>query len=101
ELAAIAGGGRLRVSEQTGRSLDIVVDGMVAGRTPWTGLLPPGDHALFLRGEGTLGTQPLLANVKLNQTVTLNLLAEELGASLRVTPTPMNATVLIDGIPVA
>jgi hypothetical protein len=38
--------------------------------------------------------------VKLNQTVTLNLLAEDLDASVRVQPTPATATVAIDGVQV-
>ena len=100
QLVALTAGGRLHVAEQTGKALEVLVDNAVVGKTPWDGVLPPGDHTVVLRGEGRVGTQPVVASVKLNQTATVNLLAEELDASLRVQPKPPTASVSIDGIPV-
>jgi hypothetical protein len=40
--------GRLRVVEQGGRALDVVVDGVVVGKTPWEGPLATGEHVIVL-----------------------------------------------------
>jgi hypothetical protein len=98
QLVALTAGGRLHVGEQTGTAIDVVVDNAVVGKTPWDGVLAPGTHTVVLRGEGKVGTQPVSAAVTLNQTVTLNLLAEELDGSLRVQPKPPTASVSIDGV---
>jgi hypothetical protein len=88
------------VAEQSGRSIDVVVDGVVVGQTPWEGTLAVGDHTVVLRGAGSLGTQPASAPVRLNQLTPLTFVAEELTASARVTPTPANADIAIDGVAV-
>ena len=92
--------GRLKVTEANGRVLDVVVDNVVVGKTPWDGALAPGDHAVVLRGAGALGTQPASAPVKLNQVTPIMLAAEELTAEVRVTPTPAGATIAVDGVTV-
>lgn len=97
-LAALTSAGRLSVSEQTGKSLEVVVDNAAVGKTPWEGALAPGEHTVVLRGEGNLGTQPVRPSLSRDQVVTLNLLAEHLDASVRVDPVPANSTVSIDGI---
>lgn len=97
-LAALTAAGRLSVTEQTGRALDVVVDNAAVGKTPWEGALAPGEHTVFLRGEGSVGTQPVRPNVTLDQVVSLNLLAEKLDAQVRVDPTPATSTVAIDGV---
>ncbi len=97
-LAALTAAGRLSVSEQTGKALEVIVDNAAVGRTPWEGALAPGEHTVLLRGEGNLGTQPVRPSVALEQVVTLNLLAEQLDASVRIVPTPATSTVAIDGI---
>jgi len=102
QLAPLTQAGRLRVSEKAGKSLDIVVDGSVVGRTPsWEGALAPGAHTVWLRGEGNLGTQPASVDVKVNEAAALDLEAEELRAALSVTPTPASAVVTIDGVDLA
>jgi hypothetical protein len=105
KLGALTQSGRLRVVEQTGRKLDVVVDGAVVGQTPqWEGTLPVGAHAVVLRGQdpdGThVGTQPAEAPVRLNQLTPLTLAAERLEASARVEPTPPGAVVAVDGVTV-
>jgi hypothetical protein len=97
-LGALIQGGRLRVTEQTGRALDVVVDGVVVGKAPWEGTVAVGDHTVVLRGEGNLGTQPASAPVRLNQLAPLTLVAEELEASARIEPTPANASIAVDGV---
>lgn len=98
QLGALTQSGRLRVSEQQGRVLDVVVDNVAVGKTPWEGSIAIGDHVVVLRGEGNLGTQPASAPVKLNQLTPLTLIAEELEAQARVDPTPVGASVAIDGV---
>ena len=99
-LRALEQPGRLRVAEQSGRKLDVIVDGNVVGRTPWEGPVSAGDHTVLLRGEGTLGTQPASAPVRLGQLTPLTLAAEELGGSVRIEPTPAGASVAIDSVTV-
>jgi len=102
QLTPLTQAGRLKVTEKGGKSLDIVVDGSVAGRTPaWEGALAPGPHTVLLRGEGNLGTQPASVDVKVNQAMTLDLEAEELRAAITVSPTPTGALVTVDGVDVA
>jgi hypothetical protein len=97
-LVPLTAAGRLSVSEQTGKVLDVVVDNATVGRTPWEGALPPGEHTVLLRGEKNTGTQPVRPMVALDQVVTLNLLAEQLDASVRVDPLPATSLVAVDGV---
>lgn len=97
-LVPLARTGRLRIAEQGGRSLEVVVDGSAVARTPWEGLLPPGEHVVALRGEGRLGTPPVRIQVEVDRTTPLTLAAEELAAALRVEPVPVNASVAVDGV---
>jgi hypothetical protein len=97
-LRTLAHSGRLRVAEQQGKVLDVIVDGNTVGRTPWEGPVAVGDHMVVLRGEGNLGTQPVSAPVRFQQLTPLSLVAEELDASIRVAPTPAGATVAIDSV---
>ncbi|WP_437947406.1 PEGA domain-containing protein [Sorangium sp. So ce296] len=99
-LRPLARMGRLRVMEKEGRPLAVVVDGTVMATAPWEGLLAPGEHTVELRGAGRLGSPPVQVAVEVDRTVPLTLSAEELAASLRVEPVPVNATVAIDGVTV-
>ncbi|MFO0757291.1 MAG: PEGA domain-containing protein [Byssovorax sp.] len=89
--------GRLRVAENRGAKLTVVVDGDAVGETPWDGPLAVGEHTVTLRGEGLIGSQPASVTVKLGQRTQLVLEAEELTAQLRVEPSPSFASVAIDG----
>ena len=100
KLRALAASGRLRVAEQGGAALDVIVDGDRVGRTPWEGMLALGDHVLLLRGEGELGTVPVPVVVKRDQTTRLTLSAEKLAARIIVNPVPVNASVAIDALAV-
>jgi hypothetical protein len=118
-------GGRLKVTEQYGRALDVVVDGAVVGKTPWEGPVQVGEHLVLLRGnvnpdtlpecapsdEGAsagkraaprgnieLGTQPVSVPIRLREVTKLTLTAEELDTSIRIEPTPAGASVAIDSV---
>jgi hypothetical protein len=99
-LAPLGPSGRLRIAEQHGRALDLLVDGVRVGAAPWEGPLGPGPHTVSLRGDNGLGTPPVPVTVQVDRTTPLTLLAEELGAVLRVEPEPVNASVAIDGVSV-
>lgn len=102
-LEALTAGGRLRVTEGNGKALDVVVDNVVVGKSPWEGAVAPGDHVVLLRGAGAdanLGTQPAAAPVRINQLTPITLVAEELAGAARIVPTPAGATVAIDGVTV-
>ena len=100
QLAGLARAGRLSVVEAEGKSLDVLVDNVVVGKTPWEGAIATGEHTVQLRGEGTLGAPPASAPVKLDETTRLTLRAEELDSALRVEPRPVSARVAIDGVSV-
>jgi hypothetical protein len=97
-LQALAESGRLRVNEQSGRAVDVLVDNVVVGRTPWEGTLAVGDHTVLLRGEGARGTQAAAAPVTSGRLTTLNLATEELTAIARIEPVPASAIVALDGV---
>jgi len=99
-LQPLTRSGRLRVVEQRGAALTVVIDGAVVGKTPWEGRLPVGEHVVLLLGQGTLGTPPVSVRVDVDRTTPMTLAAEELTARLRVTPVPVNASVAIDAVTV-
>jgi hypothetical protein len=125
QLRSLATGGRLKVSEQRARVLDVVIDGTLVGKTPWEGPLAVGDHLVTLRGNVNLdasaecapadtasspgkrpaargivevGTQPVSVPIRLHEMTKLGLLAEELDTMLRIEPTPGGASVAIDSV---
>lgn len=122
QLKSLATGGRLKVAEQRGRALDVLVDGVAVGKTPWEGPVSVGDHLVALRGrvdldaactagedpaaaakrkklgEVDLGTQPVSVPIQLHETTKLSLTAEELDTTLRVEPMPGGASVAIDSV---
>ncbi len=99
-LRALVASGQLEIKEQSGRALDVLVDGNLVGKTPFNGRAPVGEHVIVLRGAGELGTPPVLMTAVRDHTTVLVLAAEELAATVRVEPAPVNASVAVDGIPV-
>lgn len=97
-MARLVQAGRLRVTEKSGKALDVVVDGIVVGTTPWEGPIAVGEHTVMLRGEDRFGAPPAPVSVRNGQRTDLVLAAEELDAALRVAPVPADASVAIDGI---
>lgn len=124
KLGSLSTGGLLKVTEERGRALDVVIDGRVMGKTPWEGSLPVGEHVVTLRGSASLdaipecaageggeegkraaspekvelGTQPVSVPIRLRQVTQLTLTAEALDTSLRIEPTPGGAVVAIDSV---
>lgn len=98
-LVPLAESGWLVVRESSGWVVDVVVDGADVGRTPWKGRVRSGGHVVFLRGDGVLGAQPAAVTVRLNQVSEIVLLAEPLEARLEIEPSPRNARVKLDGVP--
>jgi hypothetical protein len=98
KLSALAESGTLRVEEATGLVLEVVVDGAVMGKTPWSGQLGVGTHTVLLRGPADIGTPPSPAQIRANQVTSLRLTAKRLDATFRIEPTPANAKVFVDGI---
>jgi hypothetical protein len=125
QLRSLSTGGRLKVSEQRARVLDVLIDGTVVGKTPWEGPLAVGDHLVTLRGNASLdsgaecapteiasagvkrpaargqvelGTQPVSVPIRLQDVTKLSLLAEELDTTLRIEPMPGGASIAIDSV---
>lgn len=100
KMRPLVASGRLRIAEEGGAALDVIVDGVRAGVTPWEGTLSPGDHVVLLRGEGDLGTPPVPVTVTKDATARLTLRAERLTARVRVEPQPASASIAIDAVTV-
>ncbi len=100
KMRKLTDAGRLKVLEQGGRTIDVVIDGSIVGQTPWEGPMAIGEHMVLLRGKGKVGTQPALVVVQSQKTAMLQLRAEDLEASLRVEPTPVSAKVAVDRVTV-
>ncbi len=98
KLETLSQSGRLSVTEDGGKGAEVLVDNVVVGKAPWQGLVATGEHVVFLRGEGNLGTQPANATVRINQVTPIVLALETLDCSLRVEPTPSGASVAVDGV---
>lgn len=97
-LEQLTQSGTLKVVEQSGAALDVVVDAVKVGTTPWEGQLAVGEHTVLLLGADQMGTQPASAPVRLDEVTTLVLAAEPLTALVRVDPMPGGASVAIDGV---
>ncbi len=100
KLAGLTQSGTLKIVEKNAQAADVMIDNVVVGKTPWEGALPLGDHTVHLRGEGTQGTQPALATVKLGEETVLTLALEALGSEVRIEPKPVGASVVVDGVTV-
>jgi hypothetical protein len=98
-LEQLVRAGKLRVIEEGGAEADVIVDGVVVGKTPNETVVSPGVHSVHLRGEGLLGTQPVTAKVDVDQVAVLRLKLIELPSELHIEPTPPNATIVLDGVP--
>ncbi len=99
-LLPLTRSGRLHVVEQTGKALDVIVDNVRVGTTPWEGSVAPGEHAVLLRGTGAQGTQPVSVPVAADAETPVTLVAAELDSELRIDPNPTGALVTVDGVPV-
>ncbi|APR79320.1 Hypothetical protein A7982_04667 [Minicystis rosea] len=95
-LTALPKLGQLEVKERDGKTVDVVLDGTIVGRTPWQGQLGEGEHGVVLRGEKHVGSAPTTVTIAGAKAASLVLAAERLDATLRIVPEPSGATVLID-----
>jgi hypothetical protein len=96
-LGVVVETGRLRVVEASGKPLDVRVDGVAVGRTPWEGSVSAGEHTVALAGGRDFGAPPRAVRVVTGKTERVELAAGPLPAELRVEPTPTNAVVSVDG----
>jgi hypothetical protein len=97
-LPLVVQAGRLRVSERSGRAVDVIVDGTRVGATPWSGALAAGVHGVWLRGEGNLATAPVRVTIELGKDVVLELGVEPLSAEVLVKAKPAGAAISVDGV---
>ncbi len=99
-LARLAESGRLQVIEKNGKHLDVLLDNVRVGTTPWEASVAVGPHTVVLRGDNGFGTQPVRVPVQAQTNTPLTLAAEELTSSLLVQVVPPGASVALDGVPV-
>lgn len=100
KLKPLAASGRLKITERTGKVLEVFVDTAPVGHTPWEGRQPVGTHTIELRSKGRMGTEPATIVVKNGETATLALTAVELDAALHVDAKPTGAVIAIDTVSV-
>ena len=68
KLVALKATGLLKVTEAKGRSMQVLLDNVAVGQPPWEGRLSPGEHSVRLQGADKLGTSPVPAPVKTQET---------------------------------
>lgn len=90
---------RLIVREARGRRMEVLLDGVRIGETPFSGLVGRGQHVLALRGPGRLGTLPVQTRVERGQQATVTLSALELDADVTIRPNPAHARIDFDRVP--
>lgn len=90
--------GSLEVREAQGRSYDVLVDSVLAGKTPWRGHVLAGAHTVALSDGKGNGTAPQAVQVKARGSSKLTLRAVKLDAELEVRTTPVEANIAIDGV---
>ncbi|NUP06334.1 MAG: PEGA domain-containing protein [Polyangiaceae bacterium] len=100
KLVQLKESGTLRIEEQSGKTLTVIVDQVEVGKTPFEGQLAVGKHVVTLRGDEGLGVPPTSAPIERDRTTSLELAAVRLDASLRVEPAPAAALVTINSVPV-
>jgi hypothetical protein len=101
KIIALTQAGRLRVTEKSGRSVDVVIDGARVGTAPWDGALAPGVHSVSLRGEGDFGAPPTRVAIEVGKEILLELEAVSLNSELEVIAEPESAEIFVDGAPTA
>ena len=99
-LQRLTRSGQLKVGAVGDKIVDVLVDGVVVGKSPWQGAVAVGAHSVSVRGDGNLGSAPVAAKIRENEPTTLTLDLAPLESELRVEPVPINATVAIDGVAV-
>ncbi len=97
-LAPLELSGWLSVEEASGYNVDVVLDGVVVGKTPWRGLISTGEHLVVLRGDKRKGTQPARIEVRQSQVTNMLVIAEELGSDLRVESQVKGGEIYLDGV---
>jgi hypothetical protein len=79
-------------------SANVLVDGVVAGRTPYSGELTPGDHVVAVEAEGRLREQrKVRAREGRDASLSFTLLPLPRQAAVTVESDPSGARVLLDG----
>jgi hypothetical protein len=89
----------LSVVEKNGKSVDVVLDGAVVGKTPWKGIVVPGTHTIGLHGPDETGSAKQAITAEAGKTIDLSLENVALPIALAVDTTPSDAMITIDGKP--
>lgn len=87
---------RVRVAEKSGNDVRVFVDGKDVGKAPWQGELAPGRHVIELKGSG-FASQKQTIEVAAKQNIDLQLDASVQQGRVKLTATPADAVVLVNG----
>ncbi len=119
--------GRLVVSETGGKKMEVVVDGVPVGVSPWEGPVSAGEHTVVLRPlppadplpagemscsvpltkteqitlagtEDIVATVPVTVVVQPGESAPLQMKAVPLDATVKILPSPATATLSLDGV---
>ena len=88
--------GRVSIREAGGRDVHVFIDGVDKGAAPYAGELPPGEHTLEARGDKYAADKRIVTIVR-REKLDLVVDASPVGGHLRVTATPLEAHINVDG----
>jgi len=97
ELTPLATLGALRIESSNRSQLDLFVDGVRMGVTPWEGTLRAGTHVVVAQ-RGDQGSVPQSIRVLEGRTELLRLPARRLGPTLEIMAEPATATIRLGSI---
>src|SRR5262249_957186 len=98
ELEPLAGSGAVRI-ESAGRAVvDVLVDGVRVGSTPFEGTLSAGTHVLSSQA-GDLGSAPEVIGVLAGRSVLLGVSPKTLGGVSSIVSEPSSAELFLGSVP--
>lgn len=96
KLAAEMNTARVRIAEKSGNEVRVFIDGKDVGPAPWEGELDPGQHVVELKGA-RFASKKQTIDLAAKQRVDLQLEASNQQGRVKLTATPADAIVLVDG----
>lgn len=98
ELEPLAGSGAVRIESAGGMVVDVLVDGVRVGSTPFEGTLAAGTHLLTSQA-GDLGSAPEVIDVLAGRTLLLRVSPKTLGGMISIVSEPSSAELFLGAVP--
>ncbi len=98
ELQPLAGSGAVRIESAGGTVVDVLVDGVRVGATPFEGTLSAGTHVLMSQ-SGDVGSAPEVIDVLAGRTLLLRVSPKALGGLISIVSEPGSAALFLGSVP--